>query len=186
MFSFEISAIGDTVNTAGRLETLNKRYDTTILIGQNTYELISKKFVCFFVDVVKLKGKARPIEVYTLEAEISESSKKQVAIQDSLLKAKDFMLHRKYTEMNEALDNLIESMDQWIETENQKHAFTDEVTELNSLRSSVQFYGNRNICFSNLNFVKELRKRGNELQKLSQSSTVVTSVLDYSLTLNEK
>ncbi|KAG2375392.1 hypothetical protein C9374_010015 [Naegleria lovaniensis] len=183
---FNYTAIGDTVNTAGRLETLNKRYDTTILIGQNTYELISKKFVCLFVDVIKLKGKARPIEVFTLESEISQASKKQLAVQDALLQAKDFMAHRKYMEMNETLDTLIENLDEWIDTENHNRTYMDEVMELNAFRSSVQFYGNPNICFSNLNFVKELRKRGKELQKLSQSTTVVTTVLDYSLTLNEK
>lgn len=179
-----LKAIGDSVNTAGRLETLNKRYDTSILIGQNTYDLVSKKFLCLFVDIVKLKGKAKPIEVYALESEIVEASKKQVMVHDYLQQAKENMTERNYTQMISILDQAIESIDEWIEDEEAKCQEND-VCELNP--SNPNWYGHEDICFSNLKFIKDLRSRAEELNQLAVHSSVVEkSFMDFTLTLNEK
>ncbi|KAG2373387.1 hypothetical protein C9374_012253 [Naegleria lovaniensis] len=179
---FNYTAIGDSVNTAGRLETLNKRYDTSILIGQNTYDLVSKKFLCLFVDIVKLKGKAKPIEVYTLESELSEATKKQVIVHDYLQQTKEHMTERNYSEMVSTLDQLIESIDAWIEDEDAK--CQEEVNELKP--RNPNWYGHEGICFSNLKFIKDLRTRGQELNSLVVHSSVEKSFMDFTLTLNEK
>jgi adenylate cyclase len=60
--------LGDNVNLASRLEGLNKEYRTSILIGENTVELIGDAFVLREVDVVRVVGKRKPVRIYELLA----------------------------------------------------------------------------------------------------------------------
>ncbi|KAL0484432.1 cya1 [Acrasis kona] len=68
------TALGDGVNVAARLEALNKRYNTPLLIGENTYHAVKEKYVCVFVDRISVKGKNKPIDVYTVVCLESEST----------------------------------------------------------------------------------------------------------------
>ncbi len=60
----EYSAIGDTVNTAARLEALNKEYGTSLLISETTYLAVSKLVQVRFVSTETLRGRQTPIGVY--------------------------------------------------------------------------------------------------------------------------
>lgn len=60
------TAMGDSVNTAFRLQSANKIYKTQILIGENVYKAIEKTFETRFVDEVELKGKKQKLKVYEL------------------------------------------------------------------------------------------------------------------------
>ena len=60
----DYTAIGDTVNTASRLENLTKDVGATILISQDVYEDIKDKVVCRYVGSFLLRGKVRRIKVY--------------------------------------------------------------------------------------------------------------------------
>lgn len=62
------TAIGDPVNVASRLEGLNKVYGTEIIIGQPTYEQVSRNFVTRKLDRVAVYGRAESIEIYELIA----------------------------------------------------------------------------------------------------------------------
>jgi len=65
---FDYTAIGDTMNTGARIESLNKEYDTPnkILISESTYEQAKDMIVVNFIDEAALKGKKDSIKVYEL------------------------------------------------------------------------------------------------------------------------
>jgi len=69
----EFTVMGDTVNTAARLESFDKDYAASdacrILIGHSTFELVNGKFATEFVQTIELKGKARKTSIYRVLAE---------------------------------------------------------------------------------------------------------------------
>ncbi|MCK5051544.1 MAG: CHASE2 domain-containing protein [Candidatus Cloacimonetes bacterium] len=62
----DYTAIGDTVNLAARLESVNKLYQTNIIISQDTYEQIKEKFICRELDSLMVKGKTKPTCIFEI------------------------------------------------------------------------------------------------------------------------
>jgi adenylate cyclase len=63
------TAIGDAVNLASRLEGLNKEYGTHILISESTQrELHTDKLMLREIDLIRVKGKLKPLTVYEILA----------------------------------------------------------------------------------------------------------------------
>lgn len=64
----EFTLIGDTVNTAERLESFDKDYASAepcrILIAPSTFELLDGKFATEMVRSIRLKGKEEPTTIY--------------------------------------------------------------------------------------------------------------------------
>jgi len=61
---FDYSAIGDAVNTAARLESATKEAGVDILIGESTAKKMP--FDLTLLAPIKVKGKAKPLKVYTI------------------------------------------------------------------------------------------------------------------------
>ncbi|OUW30903.1 MAG: hypothetical protein CBD27_00910 [Rhodospirillaceae bacterium TMED167] len=61
----DYSVLGDTVNTAARLEGQSKTYGVDIVIGPNTYEHV-EEFAIIELDLIQVKGKTVGLQIYAL------------------------------------------------------------------------------------------------------------------------
>jgi adenylate cyclase len=63
---FDYSALGDGVNLGARLEGQSKTYGVDIVLGPNTYEAVKDDFATIELDLIQVKGKTEPVQIYAL------------------------------------------------------------------------------------------------------------------------
>ena len=68
-YLFNYTVIGDSVNLGSRLEGANKLYGTRVMLSQSTADLVKDRFVLRQLDLLRVKGKLKPMAVYELMAE---------------------------------------------------------------------------------------------------------------------
>jgi len=68
----EYTVLGDTVNLASRLESLNKEHKTKLLMSETTQQALNGAVQTTHLGSVPVRGKAVPINLYTVTALVEE------------------------------------------------------------------------------------------------------------------
>lgn len=76
----EFTVLGDGVNLAARLESATKQFHTDILIGEQVEKLTRAYFIYRTVDLLTVKGKTRPVEVFALLNDRSQPAPEWLAV----------------------------------------------------------------------------------------------------------
>ena len=61
---FNYTVHGDAVNLAARLEQLNKQYDSSVLISDHTYKLLTEAYPIESIGKIDIRGKSAQLKVY--------------------------------------------------------------------------------------------------------------------------
>jgi adenylate cyclase len=62
----DLTVIGDAVNLASRLESITKQYGVDLIISESVRAHVQDRFICRTADLVAVKGKAKPVEVFSV------------------------------------------------------------------------------------------------------------------------
>lgn len=101
----DTTVIGDTVNIAARLESLNKEFQTTILISEIVYNSLEKldEFLIRELGSVIVKGKQHPIRIY----EVYNNDEERIILKKQ--KSYPFILEGKMYLEEKKIDKAIQS-----------------------------------------------------------------------------
>lgn len=66
----DYTIIGDAVNISARLQALTSKYDVSTLISGDAYRMAGKPKNYKLLDVVQVKGRENPIEIYTIPRDL--------------------------------------------------------------------------------------------------------------------
>ncbi len=62
----DYTVIGDGVNLAARLESVNKIYGTNIIISESTRQGLNGNYTLREIDLIRVKGKTEPVAIYQI------------------------------------------------------------------------------------------------------------------------
>jgi class 3 adenylate cyclase len=103
------TAIGDNVNLASRLEGANKTYATEALIAEETWSQAKDAIEARELDLIKVKGKERPVRVYELLAARGSLSPEQIRAREDFGAALKLYRDRQFAEAKSRFDALANS-----------------------------------------------------------------------------
>lgn len=77
------TVMGDTVNTASRLESANKQFGTRILMDGQTFDMVQSDMEARELDLLGVMGKAEPVRVYELLGEKRQVEAARLELRDA-------------------------------------------------------------------------------------------------------
>lgn len=108
---FDYTAIGDIVNLGSRLEAINRKYGTRVIVNKSTFEAItenSSPFACRKLDVVRVKGKAIETEIFEIVGLTDTITPDIRAMLDDFENARVMYTERNFLGAKEAFRSILE------------------------------------------------------------------------------
>ncbi|WP_072680878.1 CHASE2 domain-containing protein [Arcobacter sp. LA11] len=110
----DYTVIGDSINLGARLESLCKYYDSKINISNFTKDALKDEYIFRFLDLVKVKGKSEPAEIW----QVHGKGKAQKKLKEELSKYHQAIDLYKNSKFEEAL-NIFKELEEYKEKTNQ-------------------------------------------------------------------
>ncbi|MFC1647662.1 CHASE2 domain-containing protein [Patescibacteria group bacterium] len=105
---FDYTIMGDEVNLGSRLEGANKKYNTHVMISEATKAAAGEEFLTRELDLLRVKGKKKPVKVYELVTRFGEISGEGQELLGKYAKGMELYKARKFKEalgyFNEAVE----------------------------------------------------------------------------------
>ncbi len=76
------TVIGDTVNLASRLESINKLYGTSLILSEETYRTAQHVIEARELDLVTVAGKTEPVRIYEAIGRVGEIAPERIALRE--------------------------------------------------------------------------------------------------------
>ena len=92
------TVLGDNVNLAARLEGANKEYDTSVMISEATWALVTGKFVVRELDRIRVVGKKNAVRIFELIAVAGSELPMEPAFLDAYAEALAAFKDRRWAE----------------------------------------------------------------------------------------
>lgn len=108
---FDYTAIGDIVNLGSRLESINRKYGTRIIVNKGTFTTItenSNPFACRKLDVVRVKGKSIETEIFEVVGLHDSFNADMKAMLDDFENARVMYTERNFAGAKEAFRAILE------------------------------------------------------------------------------
>jgi adenylate cyclase len=103
------TAIGDTVNLASRLESLNKIYGTKILVSEDTWKVVHKDFEWRQIDSIVVRGRTNACRIFEVVGEKGQVSDEKVRILNIFNEAMFLYLERKWSDASRLLSEFLKN-----------------------------------------------------------------------------
>ena len=103
----DFTAIGDTVNLAARLEGVNKAYGTTNILSEASWESVRDEYYFRELDHIRVKGKLRPVRVFTLVDRIEGMSAPMLAIEAAFGQALSAYRRKRWDEAMDRFERVL-------------------------------------------------------------------------------
>ncbi len=104
---FNYTVIGDTVNIASRLESVNKLFNTNIIISKETYSRVSDNFIARELGVITVKGKTRPLTIFEILSEKDDINPEKISLVKRFNTGYSFFKEKKWTEAKDIFHSIL-------------------------------------------------------------------------------
>ncbi len=76
------TVIGDTVNLASRLESINKLYGTSLILSDETYRTARHVIEARELDLITVAGKTKPVRIYEAMGRVGEIAPERIQLRE--------------------------------------------------------------------------------------------------------